>query len=83
MAKDRGMGDAIKAQILLYPTLFALSGYPSYELYGQENYVLSSQDILDYVEAYMPIEVSDLPHHYAKPLTAKNNFGSKNSFLFK
>jgi acetyl esterase len=70
MAKDRGMGNVIKAQILLYPTLLAVSGYPSYELYGKGNYVLSSQDSLNFAEAYMPTEVSDLPHHYAKPLTA-------------
>ncbi|KAI7848912.1 Alpha/Beta hydrolase protein [Circinella umbellata] len=53
MAKERGLGDAIKAQILIYPsTAPSREGYESYKLFGNGDYTLSVADVDFYGDAY-------------------------------
>ncbi|KAI8150425.1 Alpha/Beta hydrolase protein [Fennellomyces sp. T-0311] len=45
MAKERGLGDAIKAQILIYPAVAPESHpYESYKLFGGGDYYLTNKD---------------------------------------
>ena len=53
MAKERGLGDTIKAQIMLYPSAApSKDAYESYKLFGQGDYMLSQKHIDFFGAAY-------------------------------
>lgn len=71
MAKDRGMGDAIKAQILMYPAVAADTGiYPSYKLYGNGDCYLSSKEAELCASAYIPSSLQGTDNIYITPMSA-------------
>lgn len=72
MAKDRGMEDAIKAQILMYPAVGGdMEVYESYKLYGGGECYLSLYEARLCVGAYLgdktPVELNN---PYATPILA-------------
>ncbi|KAI8150423.1 Alpha/Beta hydrolase protein [Fennellomyces sp. T-0311] len=53
MAKERGLSDAIKSQVLIYPSAApSREPYESYQLFGQGDYSLSLKDIDFFGKAY-------------------------------
>ncbi|KAI7895192.1 Alpha/Beta hydrolase protein [Mucor mucedo] len=72
MAKDRGMKDAIKAQILMYPAVAADTEiYPSYKLYGNGDCYLSTKEAELCASAYIPTSLQGkLDNIYITPVLA-------------
>lgn len=71
MAKDRGIGDAIKAQVLLYPAVAAdIPSYKSYQLYGQGDCYLSIKEAELCSDAYIPSSQVDKKNIYITPISA-------------
>lgn len=71
MAKERGMGDVIKAQILMYPAVAAdMELYESYKTYGGGECYLSIYEARLCSEAYLPKPPLELNDPYAAPILA-------------
>ncbi|KAI9477888.1 MAG: Alpha/Beta hydrolase protein [Benjaminiella poitrasii] len=71
MAKDRGMAEAIKAQILMYPAVGAdYTLYESYRLYGGGECYLSLKEAEICMKAYLPKPPQELNDRYATPILA-------------
>ncbi|KAI8878695.1 hypothetical protein K501DRAFT_277256 [Backusella circina FSU 941] len=68
MAKDRGMEDAIKAQVLFYPCLSETTDFPSYEQYGDGYYLLAQKTMQLFYDLYLTKRGE--PHVYATPIVA-------------
>ncbi|CEP18512.1 hypothetical protein [Parasitella parasitica] len=71
MAKDRGMEEIIKAQILLYPAVGAdMNLYESYKTYGGGECYLSIKEAERCAAAYLPKPAIELNDRYATPILA-------------
>lgn len=71
MAKDRGLGDVIKAQILMYPAVAAdMELYESYQTYGGGECYLSLYEARLCSAAYLPKPPMELNDRYATPILA-------------
>lgn len=71
MAKDRGMKDAIKSQILMYPAVAMHSSlYNSYKTYGQGDCYLSLKETEMCAAAYFPPSVVGTGNIYVAPILA-------------
>lgn len=71
MAKDRGMGDIIKAQILMYPAVAADSeNYASYRTYGNGDCYLSLKEAELCASAYIPSTIDKTKNVYITPVIA-------------
>ncbi|KAI8875154.1 hypothetical protein K501DRAFT_338868 [Backusella circina FSU 941] len=70
MAKDRGLGDAIKAQVLLYPVTSPHQDFPSYKIYEDGYYILPAKSMILCNELYYPKPPVELNNPYATPLIA-------------
>ncbi|KAI8876443.1 hypothetical protein K501DRAFT_262138 [Backusella circina FSU 941] len=70
MAKDRGLQDAIKAQILLYPAVSSNMKYASYETYGNGDCYLSLKEAQLCIQAYLGNPAVDMHNKYAIPMLA-------------
>ncbi|KAI7897600.1 Alpha/Beta hydrolase protein [Cokeromyces recurvatus] len=71
MAKDRGIPNAIKAQILMYPAVDAdFTLYESYKLYGGGECYLSLKEAELCSKAYLPKPALELNDRYATPILA-------------
>jgi acetyl esterase len=68
MAKDRGMKDAIKAQVLFYPCLSETTDFPSYEQYGDGYHTLAQETMGLFYDLYLTKR--DIPYIYATPIVA-------------
>ncbi|KAI8340727.1 alpha/beta hydrolase fold-domain-containing protein [Chlamydoabsidia padenii] len=61
LLKQRGHGDVVKGQVLLYPvTAQRRDHYESYQTYGDGDYLLSVKDMIFFMEAY--IGSSEVPN---------------------
>jgi acetyl esterase len=53
MLKQRGHGDVLKGQVLIYPVVdHAHAHYESYHAYGGGDYLLTHEDMVFFMEAY-------------------------------
>ncbi|KAI9320688.1 Alpha/Beta hydrolase protein [Dichotomocladium elegans] len=65
MAKERGLQDAIKAQILIYPSTSPKPVFPSYLEFGTEDFMLSNEDIRYFGTAYYSKAMRNSKYMYA------------------
>jgi acetyl esterase len=68
MAKERGLGDAIKCQVLIYPATSPETDWESYQKYGQGDYPLSLKDGELFSGSYFPAPTKEMQDRYATPL---------------
>jgi acetyl esterase len=68
MARDRGLGDVLKAQVLIYPVVSDTKDHPSCEKYGQGDYLLSLKDSSVFSKTYFPVPAKELNNPYGTPL---------------
>ncbi|GAA5816002.1 hypothetical protein MFLAVUS_009523 [Mucor flavus] len=71
MAKDRGMGNIIKAQILMYPAVAAdTENYASYKVYGNGDCYLSLKEAELCASVYIPSSIDKTKNVYITPVLA-------------
>ncbi|KAI8048615.1 alpha/beta hydrolase fold-domain-containing protein [Gilbertella persicaria] len=71
MAKEHGMSDAIRAQVLMYPcVIFDTSKYESYQLFGGGDYGLGLREIELVKQCYLSNPTKDMQNVYASPILA-------------
>lgn len=71
MAKDRGMKDAIKSQVLMYPAVaMDNTPYNSYKMYGQGDCYLSLKETEICASAYISPSVLGTGNIYVAPILA-------------
>ncbi|KAI8875153.1 hypothetical protein K501DRAFT_338867 [Backusella circina FSU 941] len=69
MARDRGLKDAIKAQVLIYPYVSDSDDFPSRKVTSDEADYFISSDILNaFITNYFPVPVMELKNPYGTPL---------------
>lgn len=72
MAKDRGMPDALKAQVLYYPSTGNANStpYPSHDLFGQGDVPLSNSATKLFLGAYLAEELHGTKDPFCMPMHA-------------
>ncbi|KAI9259656.1 Alpha/Beta hydrolase protein [Phascolomyces articulosus] len=71
MAKDRGLEDALKSQILVYPVVAPpIWSFPSNNLFGNGEYVLTTAQVTMAKKCYLGHDDRNFDNKYAFPLVA-------------
>jgi acetyl esterase len=68
MARDRGLKNTIKAQVLVYPYVSDSDDFPTRKKSDETDYFISSDVLNAFISSYFPVPVMELKNSYGTPL---------------